>query len=113
MFSRKKIAAVSVLAGGLAVICTGITHAYVGGNPKPCTRDLLGNYTCSQLIEGRIPEDGVVPHQETCMPVQPFTLPAALGSGTVRVGPEVTCSPTTSGAPEKADGAQEPFGLLS
>ncbi|MGX1887610.1 hypothetical protein [Streptomyces sp. NPDC055287] len=111
MFSRKKIAAVSVLAGVLAMACTSITHAYAGQGPQPCTRDLLGNVTCQQRIEGRIPEGGVMPHTETCMPVKPVTYRSP-GGGTIRLGPQVTCSPTTSGAPDEADGERQPFGLL-
>ncbi|GGS90381.1 hypothetical protein [Streptomyces chromofuscus] len=111
MFSRKKIAVVSVLVGGLAVACAGTSHATVGETSGGCTRDLLGNISCTQRIQGVIPEDGVVPHQETCMPVKPLTLPAAWGTGTTRLGPEVTCSPTTTGAPDEADGVPESFGL--
>jgi hypothetical protein len=112
MFSRKKIAAISGLVGGLAVASTGLTHAYAAGGPGTCTRDLLGSVTCTQRIEGELPADGVIPHQENCMPVQPLTLPAALGNGTTRLGPKVTCASTTSGAPERADGRQEAPGLL-
>ncbi|MFI9615703.1 hypothetical protein ACIHCM_29165 [Streptomyces sp. NPDC052023] len=111
MFSRKKIAIVSVLAGGLAVAVTGTTHANVAPSPGGCTNDLLGGISCTQRIQGVIPEDGVIPHQETCVPVKPLTLPAAWGTGSTRIGPEVTCSPTTTGAADEADGVQETFGL--
>ncbi|MFB7494543.1 hypothetical protein ACFC09_07510 [Streptomyces sp. NPDC056161] len=94
MFSAKKIAVVSGLLGGIAVACAGIAQAQAGAGPGTCTRDLQGNVSCSQRIEGRIPEGGAVPHQETCQPVHRLTLPAAMGSGTTRFGPEVTCSPT-------------------
>ncbi|MFE9607814.1 hypothetical protein [Streptomyces sp. NPDC006012] len=112
MFSGKKIAAVSGLLGGLAVACTGIAQAHVGAGSGTCTRDLQGNVTCSQRIEGRIPAGGAVPHQETCQPVQRLTLPAALGNGTTRFGPEVTCSPAASGAPGGTGGGQGAAGLL-
>ncbi|MBT2398249.1 hypothetical protein [Streptomyces sp. ISL-100] len=111
MFSRKKIAAVSVLAGGLAVACTSITHAYAGQGSQACTRDILGNVTCQQRIQGQV-SDGDTPHKETCTPVKPLTVPAALGGGTMRVGPEITCSAATTGAPDAADAEQPPFGLL-
>ncbi|MEU6666367.1 hypothetical protein [Streptomyces sp. NPDC046727] len=99
MFNMKKIAAVSGLVGGLVVTGAGIAQAQVGRAPGTCTRDLLGSITCTQHFKGRIPEDGAVPHQETCMPVEPATLPAALGNGRVRMGPEVTCNPSTQGVP--------------
>ncbi|MBL1080570.1 hypothetical protein JK359_01030 [Streptomyces actinomycinicus] len=103
MFSAKKIAAVSGLLGG--VVLAGITQAHA--DPGTCTRDLLGSLTCTQHISGKIPEDGVIPHQENCQPVQPVTLPAALGNGRLRVGPEVTCSQETRGVPETTDGEPE------
>ncbi|WP_225822746.1 hypothetical protein [Streptomyces naphthomycinicus] len=99
MFNMKKIAAVSGLVGGLAAACAGIAQAQVGPDPRACARDLMGNISCSQHIEGRIPEGGTIPHQESCVPVQPVTVPAALGDGRVRLGPEVTCSPSTQGVP--------------
>ncbi|AIR98482.1 hypothetical protein [Streptomyces glaucescens] len=103
MFSTRKAAAVSGLVGGLVLACTGIAQAQAA-NPGACTRDVLGNITCSQHITGVIPENGVIPHQETCQPVQPVTLPAATGTGVMRVGPRVTCSQETGRAPEAADG---------
>ncbi|AOR34216.1 hypothetical protein BFF78_27000 [Streptomyces fodineus] len=112
MFRTKKIAAVSGLIGGLAVTCAGVAQAHVVGGPGNCTRDLQGNVTCIQRIEGVIPEDGEIPHQDNCLPTQPFTVPAALGNGTMQIGPKVTCSGRTSGAPDKADGGMELPGLL-
>ncbi|OEJ21408.1 hypothetical protein BGM19_38640 [Streptomyces agglomeratus] len=114
MFTRKKIAVVSVLAGGLAMACTSVTAAYAGQGVQTCTRDVMGNLTChtTQHIKGQLPEGGVMPHRETCTPVKPLIVPSAMGGGTMRLGPEVTCSPTTSGVPGVADGDQQPFGLL-
>ncbi|MFD5711857.1 hypothetical protein OQI_19620 [Streptomyces pharetrae CZA14] len=103
MFSTRKAAAVSGLVGGLVLVCAGITQAHTE-NPGTCTRDALGNISCSQRITGVIPESGVIPHQETCQPVQPVTLPAAAGAGTMRVGPRVTCSEETGRVPEVAHG---------
>ncbi|MFF8472575.1 hypothetical protein [Streptomyces sp. NPDC015414] len=114
MFSRMKIAAVSGFVGGLAVACAGVTPAFAAAGPTPCVPDLQGNISCSQRITGEVPEDGVMPHQETCAPVQPVRLPAALGTGVTRLGPEVTCAPTTMGvAPEEGDGEKGLFGLMS
>ena len=110
MFSRMKIAAVSGLLGGLTVACAGVTPAFAAGGPAPCTPDLQGNISCSQRITGEVPEGGVIPHQETCSPVQPVRLPA-VGAGVTRIGPEVTCAPTTMGVPDEADGEKGLFGL--
>ncbi|WP_046727332.1 hypothetical protein [Streptomyces humi] len=118
MFSGKKIAAVSGLVGGLAVACAGLASASAVAGPGACTDDLMGNLTCTQRIRGEVPEGGSLPHQETCKPVQPVQLPAVLGQGTERLGPEVTCSPTTVGvAPVEKGDEQEPgtgpFGVMS
>ncbi|MFG2960575.1 hypothetical protein ACGF5O_43485 [Streptomyces sp. NPDC048291] len=116
--SGKKIAAVSGLVGGLAMACAGLTTAYAAAGPGKCTDDLMGNLSCSQRIKGEVPEGGTIPHQETCKPVRPVQLPAVLGQGTERLGPEVTCSPGTVGvAPvEKGDESETPgdaFGVMS
>jgi len=112
MFTTKKIAAVSGLIGGLAVACAGVAQAHTVRGPGTCTRDILGNVTCVQRIEGEIPENGQIPHYDNCLPTQPFTVPAALGGGSMQIGPQVTCSNTTSGAPDKADGKKEFSGLF-
>ncbi|MFG2604823.1 hypothetical protein ACGFT2_14930 [Streptomyces sp. NPDC048514] len=112
MFGRKKIAVISGLVGGLAVASTGLTQAYAAADPGTCTRDLLGGVTCTQRITGEIPEDGVIPHQESCMPVRPVTVPAAMGTGVTRFGPEVTCQSTTTGVPAATDGGGEASGLF-
>ncbi|MER6569240.1 hypothetical protein ABT288_24420 [Streptomyces sp. NPDC001093] len=112
MFSTKKIAAVSGLIGGLAVACAGVAQAHTVRGPGTCTRDILGNVTCIQRIEGEIPENGQIPHYDNCLPTQPFTVPAALGGGSMKIGPQVTCSNTTSGAPDRADGNKEFSGLV-
>jgi hypothetical protein len=111
MFSRKKIVAVSGLVGGLALAFAGLAHAHTAGDPEACVRDLQGNTTCTQHIEGEIPKNGVVPHRESCMPVKPLTLPAALSGGATRLGPEVTCSSTTSGAPKRVSSERDSLGL--
>ncbi|MFI0964145.1 hypothetical protein ACH4S8_22435 [Streptomyces sp. NPDC021080] len=112
MFSRKKIAALSGLIGGLAVASTGITHAYAAGDPASCTRTPQGDVICVQHIEGESSGRGTIPHQETCMPVQAVTLPAPTGNGATQIGPKVTCSPATSGAPRSNDEKRELPGLL-
>ncbi len=56
MFSRKKIAAVSGLIGGLVMTCTGIAQAHAAGGPGTCSRDQEGTVTCSQHIKARFPK---------------------------------------------------------
>ncbi|MGW7239183.1 hypothetical protein [Streptomyces sp. NPDC054804] len=98
MVNRKKIAALSVLVGGLVASGAGVGQAYAAADPGDCTRDLLGNLTCTQRFKGEVPEGELPPHQDTCQTVQPLELPAVLGSGRARLGPEVTCSPSTWGS---------------
>ncbi|MET8133942.1 hypothetical protein ABZV24_18605 [Streptomyces sp. NPDC005251] len=120
MFSRKKIAALSGLIGGLAVASTGITYAHAAGDPASCTRNPQGDVICVQHIEGETVQHiegesagrGAIPHQETCMPVKSVTLPAYTGNGTTQIGPQVTCSPATSGAPRSIERKQELPALL-
>ncbi|MET8075660.1 hypothetical protein [Streptomyces sp. NPDC005303] len=111
MFNRRKIAALSALTGGLLMTCVGIGQAHAAAGPGACTRDLLGGFTCTQRIVGVVPEDGVIPHQETCTPVQPVTVPAALGNGRARLGPEVTCTPSAATPPDATGTAPETTGL--
>ncbi|MFB0617584.1 hypothetical protein [Streptomyces sp. AGS-58] len=99
MFSRKNITAVAGLVGGLTIACAGMAQAHAGSDPGTCTRDQSGAITCTQQIKGEVPPGGVLPHQETCMPVQPATLPAATGNGTTQFGPRVTCGPSTTVLP--------------
>ncbi|KUM93700.1 hypothetical protein AQI88_25145 [Streptomyces cellostaticus] len=94
MLSRKKIAVVSGLLGSLAVTCAGVTQANAAAGPGKCTRDIQGNITCVQQIRGEIPEDGVIPHYENCMPSQPMIVPAALGNGQMKIGPQISCNNT-------------------
>ncbi|MFF4900344.1 hypothetical protein [Streptomyces sp. NPDC001068] len=98
MVNRKQITALSLLVGGLVATGAGVTQAYAAAGPGDCTRDLLGNLSCTQRFKGEVPEGELPPHQDTCQPVQPLTVPAVLGNGRARLGPEVTCSPTTWGS---------------
>ncbi|MFE0189357.1 hypothetical protein [Streptomyces sp. NPDC059008] len=102
MFSRKKIAAVSVLLGGLAV--TGASLAYAEGAPLSCTRDLTGNVSCIQKNADYTSQDGklTVKQAQNCLSSAPATLPAngLLNTGSTRIGPAMTCSNT---APEDGE----------
>ncbi|WP_328782602.1 hypothetical protein OIE52_19750 [Streptomyces canus] len=111
MFNRRKIAALSVLTGGILMTCVGITQAHAAAGPGTCTRDPLGGFTCTQRIVGVIPEDGVIPHQETCTQVQRVPMPATLGNGRARLGPEVTCAAPALTAPDATGTAPGATGL--
>jgi hypothetical protein len=98
MFSRKKIAAVSALLGGLAMTCTGAAQAHAAGGPALCTTDSQGNVTCIQRFDGMTPQGDryTLRQAQTCVPIEPLTLPAGnlLSHGTTRIGPQVTCAST-------------------
>lgn len=111
MLSRKKIAAVSGILGGLIVTCAGGTQAYAAEPPGTCAADIQGNITCVQRIVGHTPEgEGFVVRQSrTCVPTQPLTLPVIpiLNNGRTRIGPEVTCSPNATTGPDKTENGTE------
>ncbi|WP_328537202.1 hypothetical protein [Streptomyces sp. NBC_00344] len=100
MFSRKKLAAVSWLVGGIAMTCAGASQAHADG-PRECTRDAQGNVTCVQKSEtSYTSKDGTYHVQQSldCTSEsgergrQPVT---AVGNpGTTRTGSEVNCSST-------------------
>ncbi|MFG2285083.1 hypothetical protein ACGFOU_03275 [Streptomyces sp. NPDC048595] len=102
MFSRKKIAAVSVLLGGLAV--AGIPQAYAEGAPLSCTRDLTGNVSCVQKNADHTSQDGkyTLKQAQDCLSSTPVTMPSngLLNTGSTRIGPAMTCSNT---APEDGE----------
>ncbi|MER6084845.1 hypothetical protein [Streptomyces sp. NPDC001833] len=107
MFSRKKIATVSGLVGGIAVACVGLAPAYAAVGPGKCTNDLLGNLTCTQRVKGVVPEGGSLPHRETCGYVEPPTVLTLLGVESDRTRPEGVCSHAADGvAPVEAGDEQ-------
>ncbi|MGW1378203.1 hypothetical protein ACWD6P_28575 [Streptomyces sp. NPDC002446] len=98
MFSRKKIAAVSALLGGLALTFAGAHQAYAEGPLGNCVRDITGNLSCVQKNTGYTSADGrySLKQSQDCLTAQPLTWPAQglLNTGNSRVGPNVTCSNT-------------------
>ncbi|KUN83349.1 hypothetical protein AQJ66_19120 [Streptomyces bungoensis] len=121
MVSRKKMAVVSGLLGGLVATCAGAAQAHAAAGPGTCTRDLLGNVTCVQRITGEMPPgDGfTAPRVQTCLPTEPLTLPTSpMSNGTTQIGPKVTCAgpaPVLGTADEgdKGDGSSGLARLLS
>ncbi|ARF55380.1 hypothetical protein [Streptomyces gilvosporeus] len=109
MFSRKKLAAVSALLGGLAVTCTGATQAYAGGSAGTCSRDIQGNMSCMQRgDEGRY----VVHQTQNCQGTKPLEWPAPglLNKGSTQVGPAVSCSNSAPSAPPQVFEAPQILG---
>ncbi|MEK2475007.1 MULTISPECIES: hypothetical protein [Streptomyces] len=93
MFSRKKIAAVAALMGGLTVACVIAPQAQAADTRGFCTRDVQGNVSCLQKTTS---DDGKysLTQQQNCQPSSPLQLPThgVLNPGTMLVGPAVTCS---------------------
>ncbi|MFG2136894.1 hypothetical protein [Streptomyces sp. NPDC048650] len=99
MFSRKKIAAVSGLLGGLAMMtCAGATQAFAVGSTGTCAPDSQGNISCMQGNTGYSSDDGryVVNQTQNCLGTKPVSLPAGglLNPGTTQIGPALNCSNT-------------------
>ncbi|MEU9121274.1 hypothetical protein AB0C96_15710 [Streptomyces sp. NPDC048506] len=98
MFSRKQIAVVSGLLGGLVVAFTGSAQAYPGGTATNCTRDIQGNLTCQQRNVDSAGEDGRYNLHQTqdCLAMKPVSWPSSglLNNGATQIGPSVTCSNT-------------------
>ncbi|WP_274560719.1 hypothetical protein [Streptomyces spiramyceticus] len=116
MFSRKKIVAVSGLLGSLVVTCTCGIQAYAAGTQGTCTVDSQGNTTCIQRTVGTPEGDGFVVRQtQSCVPLQPLSLPVIgiVNKGKKRIGPEVTCAPNTTSAPDNSDNGLDLPGLLT
>ncbi|MFI9047577.1 hypothetical protein [Streptomyces sp. NPDC053427] len=101
MFSRKKIAALSGLLGGLAMTYAGATQAYAGGSEGDCHRSALGNRICvykGQSLykskHGRI----VIRQAKDCSAAsrqRVFWPESGLlnsGFGITRIGPAMECS---------------------
>ncbi len=100
MFSRKKIAAVSLSLGSLAAVCVGATHAYAGSHGQ-CTRDSRGNLACTYKSETNTTYttgDGTyhVSQKQDCTSVSRSrveTPESGTGKrGTTRIGPVMDCS---------------------
>ncbi|MFE0187035.1 hypothetical protein [Streptomyces sp. NPDC059008] len=100
MFSRKKIAAVSVLLSGLAVTGAGATQAYAAATPSDCTRTAQG-ITCmhkSQSVYTNKDGKRIVRQTHECSSnsrhilVLPRIGVLNEAPQTTRVGPVMSCS---------------------
>ncbi|MFG2136892.1 hypothetical protein [Streptomyces sp. NPDC048650] len=100
MFSRKKIAAVSGLLGGLAMMtCVGATEANAGGHAGGCRQSHLGNTVCIHKSDTVYKSKNgmyVIKQKRDCSAAtrQRVVWPEAglLNNGSTRIGPVVNCS---------------------
>ncbi|MGW1373320.1 hypothetical protein ACWD6P_03445 [Streptomyces sp. NPDC002446] len=102
MFSRKRIAAISALLGGLAVTCAGANQAYAAGSPSDCTRTAPGSIVCvhkSQTVHTTKDGKHIVKETQHCdstsrnIMVLPRIGLLSQGTQHTRVGSVVNCSP--------------------
>ncbi|MGD3108314.1 hypothetical protein [Streptomyces sp. YGL11-2] len=105
MFSRKKIAAITALLGGLAATCAVVTPAHAADTTGLCRRDVQGNVTCLQRSNGPTQDGSYTLNQtQSCNPTKPVSIPAqgVLNPGSTTVGPAVTCSNVAPAPGEQA-----------
>ena len=103
MFSRQKIATVSGLIGGLAVICVGgAAQAYTDGSPGNCRTTEQGDTICVKKSETvRKDKKGtyVIKQTQSCSTTYRPNLVTPedgwLNKGSSKVGPTVDCSNKT------------------
>ncbi|ARF55388.1 hypothetical protein [Streptomyces gilvosporeus] len=98
MFSRKKIAAVSALLGGLAMTGAGATQAFAGGPEGDCKHSALGADTCIQNRQTIHTKHGdfVVQQKKDCSTAskrrEVWPELGLLDNGATRVGPAMDCT---------------------
>jgi len=107
MLSRKKIAAVAGLLGGLALACVGVAQANDGETTNECTTDSGGNVSCVYIQRSETTytsEDGTthVRQAQNCSTTSESRVVQSENTSenaTTVVGPRINCGNTTSGAP--------------
>ena len=101
MFSRMKVAAVSLSLGGFAAVCVGAAHADAAGSRGGCTRDARGSLACTYKSETDTTytsKDGTVHvHQKQDCSTESRSrveMPeSGMGQrGTTQIGPVMGCS---------------------
>ncbi|MFJ6750265.1 MULTISPECIES: hypothetical protein [unclassified Streptomyces] len=99
MFSRKKIAAVTALLGGLAVTGAVAPQTYAADTKGHCSRGVPGSKVCAHKSETVYTTKGgkvVVKQSQKCSTDsrQRVEWPEAglLNRGTTKIGPEMNCS---------------------
>ncbi|MFG3206018.1 hypothetical protein [Streptomyces sp. NPDC048192] len=100
MFTSRKIATVSALAGGLAALCVGAGHAYADGSPGDCRTTAQGGTVCVHKSETRTDGNGahILKQAQDCSTSDRprLVLPddRLTEGGSDRVGEVVDCSNT-------------------
>ncbi|MEU3519193.1 hypothetical protein ABZ770_28625 [Streptomyces sp. NPDC006654] len=98
MFPSRKIATVSGLLGGLAVLCVGAGHAYADPSPADCRTTAQGGTVCVRKSETHVDKNGthVLKQAQDCStsdrPQVLFPGDQAAGDGSAAVGEVVDCS---------------------
>lgn len=99
MLSRQKIAAVSGLLGGLAVMYVGAAQAYADESPGDCKSSAVGETTCVKKSETVHVDKGgryVIKQTQDCRTTeQPRVVSPedeASNTGNTKVGPVVDCT---------------------
>ncbi|WP_030345295.1 hypothetical protein [Streptomyces sp. NRRL S-1022] len=98
MFNLQKIATVSGLVGGLALMCVGAGHAYADANPGDCKTTAQGGTVCVHQSETRIDKDDThtLRQQQDCStadrPRVVFPEDRLTDRGSASVGEVVDCS---------------------
>ncbi|MEV7241763.1 hypothetical protein AB0N92_11015 [Streptomyces sp. NPDC093248] len=100
MFSARKIATASGLAGSLAALCLGAGQAHAAGLPGGCQSTAQGGTVCVQKNDSRVDKDGthVIQQKQDCSTVDRpnviFSGGEATGEESASTGQVVDCSNT-------------------
>ncbi|WP_258055468.1 hypothetical protein [Streptomyces sp. Ru62] len=98
MFSLQKIATVSGLVGGLALVCVGAGHAYADAIPGGCKTTEQGGTVCVHKTETQTDKDGThtLKQEQNCStadrPRLVFPEDELTSTGSASVGQVVDCS---------------------
>ncbi|MEW2509110.1 hypothetical protein [Streptomyces sp. NPDC046870] len=98
MFSLQKIATVSGLVGGLALVCVGGAHAHADARPGGCETTAQGGTVCVRKNETRTDKDGdhTLNQEQNCStadrPRVVFPEDELTSGGSASVGQVVDCS---------------------
>jgi hypothetical protein len=102
MFSRKKIAAVTALLGGLAVTGAVAPQAYAAEASRLCASSVQGSAMCPPGGADPANEESSyrISQVQSCMPTNPLEVPVRglLNPGSTKLGPSIHCSNQAPGA---------------
>ncbi|GAU68796.1 hypothetical protein SSP35_09_00390 [Streptomyces sp. NBRC 110611] len=96
MLTRKHLAVVTGIVGGLVVTFAGHAQASAGSPATNCVHDLTGSYTCFQRNSNVASEHGkyTVQQSQDCAVTRPLpeTVDGLLNTGSTAIGPSTSCS---------------------